>query len=105
MSLPATGLALAVWVTVTSAAGGGPKEAPRLVGTVIVTVQLPNPVHAPLQPLNSIPASGVAESVTAVPYAKAAEHVGPQLIPAGALVTRPFASDEMLSIGAVGTKE
>jgi hypothetical protein len=46
-------------------------------------------VHAPLQPLNVEPDACVAASVTTVPDVKAAEHVAPQLIPDGALVTVP----------------
>jgi hypothetical protein len=34
---------------------------------VIVTMQLPVPVHAPLQPLNVDPAAAAAASVTLVP--------------------------------------
>jgi hypothetical protein len=56
----------------------------------IVTVQLLDvPEQAPLQPLNVEPLAGVALRVTAVPLAKLAEQVVPQLIPVGWLVTAP----------------
>jgi hypothetical protein len=56
----------------------------------IGTVQLPRPAHGdPLQPANTDPAAGVAVMVTDVPELNAAEHVAPQLMPTGALVTVP----------------
>ena len=59
------------------------------VAAIIVTLQAPVPEHAPLQPLNTWPAAGVAARLTAVPEANAAEQVAPQLIPEGALETEP----------------
>ena len=44
----------------------------------------------PLQPVKVKPAAGVAVSTTAVPLANEAEHVAPQAIPLGALVTVPL---------------
>src|SRR5437773_11579873 len=44
----------------------------------------------PLQPPKVEPAAGRAGSVTAVPLAKLAEQVAPQVIPAGVLVTVPL---------------
>src|ERR687888_339247 len=55
----------------------------------MVTVQVPVPVQAPLQPVNVEPAAAVAVSVTVVPSGKEAEQVAPQSIPAGELVTAP----------------
>jgi hypothetical protein len=56
----------------------------------MLTVQVVDvPLQAPLQPENTEPVVGVAVSVTAVPCANCVEHVEPQLIPAGALVTVP----------------
>ncbi|MBK7001894.1 MAG: hypothetical protein IPH35_18575 [Rhodoferax sp.] len=60
-----------------------------LLAAVILTVQVPVPLHAPPQPAKLLPAAGVAASVTLVPLANAALHVLPQLMPAGALVTVP----------------
>jgi len=54
-----------------------------------VTLQLPVPVHAPDQPANAEVELGAADSVTAVPLAKLAVHVDPQLMPAGLLVIVP----------------
>jgi hypothetical protein len=44
---------------------------------------------APLQPVKAEPAAGVAVNVTTVPALNDAEHVAPQVIPAGELVTDP----------------
>src|ERR1051325_10456926 len=56
----------------------------------IVTTQSPVPEHpAPDQPAKSELVSGVAVSVTTVPWAKACEHVAPQSIPAGLELTDP----------------
>lgn len=56
---------------------------------VIEVVQVPVPVHAPLQPTNVEPLAAAAVSVTEVPLAKLAVHVAPQLMPAGDEVTVP----------------
>jgi hypothetical protein len=57
---------------------------------LIVTVQVPVPEQpAPDQPANVEPESGLAVSVTIEPTAKLAEHVPPQSIPDGELVTVP----------------
>jgi hypothetical protein len=54
-----------------------------------VTLHVPVPVHAPNQPVNVEPVAGVAVSVMAVPLAKLAEQVVPQVMPAGELLTDP----------------
>jgi hypothetical protein len=56
---------------------------------LIVTVQVPVPVQAPLQPVNVKPVAAWADSVTTVPLAYEAVHDEPQLIPLGLLVTVP----------------
>src|SRR5438552_3488354 len=67
------------------------KVAVTVVAAERVTVQAPVPEQLPpLQPVKVEPAAGVAVSVTAVPLAKLAEQVAPQVIPAGALVTVPL---------------
>src|SRR5258706_5888573 len=53
----------------------------------MVTVQLPVPEQAPLQPVKLDPEAGVAVRDTIVPWLKFAPHVAPQLMPAGALAT------------------
>ena len=57
---------------------------------LIETVQVVAvPVQAPDQLVKVEPAAGAAVRVTDVPLLKLAEHVLPQLIPAGLLVTVP----------------
>jgi hypothetical protein len=57
----------------------------------IASVQVPPvPLHAPLQPAKYDPFAGAAVSLTWVPDANEAVHVGLQLIPAGLLVTVPL---------------
>src|SRR5207237_4504109 len=61
-----------------------------VVAALTVTVQAPGPEQPPpLQPLKVEPAAGAAVSVTAVPLAKLAAQVAPQVMPAGLLVTLP----------------
>jgi len=61
-----------------------------VVEALRVTVHVPMPEQPPpLQPPKVEPAAGAAVSVTAVPLAKLAAQVGPQLMPAGLLVTVP----------------
>src|SRR6185312_14623895 len=55
----------------------------------MVTLHAPVPLQAPPQPANAEPVSGVAVKLTTVPLAKLAEHVVPQEIPGGVLVTVP----------------
>ena len=59
------------------------------VALVNVTLQVLVPVEAQDQPANVEVALGAAVSVTMVPLVKVALHVGPQLMPAGLLVTLP----------------
>src|SRR5437899_921839 len=74
-----------------SARLGRLKVAVTVVAAETVTVQAPVPEHPPpLQPVKVEPAAALAVSVTAVPLGKLAEQVGPQLIPAGELVTVPL---------------
>src|SRR5437879_5838642 len=74
------------------AAGGvmSVNVAVTVVAALRVTVQAPGPEEPPpLQPLKVEPAAGAAVSVTAVPLAKLAAQVAPQVMPAGLLVTVP----------------
>jgi hypothetical protein len=64
-------------------------EAVTELAPVNVTLQVLVPVHAPDQPANVEVAFGAAVSVTMAPLVKLALHVGPQLMPAGLLVTVP----------------
>ena len=57
---------------------------------LIVTVQPPAPLQAPLQPLKTQPLVAVAVSVTFAPLENPALHVDGQLMPAGLLDTVPL---------------
>jgi len=82
------------------------KVAVTEVAALIVTVQVPVPVHpAPLQPVNVEPAAAAAVNVTTVPLVNDAEQVVPQEMPAGLLVTVPLPAPalETVSVEAVDT--
>jgi hypothetical protein len=64
------------------------------------TVQAPVPVQAPVHPLKTELAVGVAASVTLVPAGKDALHELPQLTPAGLLVIMPEPVPERLTLKA-----
>ena len=77
------------------------KVAVTVVAAETVTTHVPVPEQPPpLQPLKVAPTAGVAVSVTAVPLAKLAVHVTPQLIPTGALVTVPLPVPALLTVSA-----
>jgi hypothetical protein len=57
---------------------------------LIVTVQIPVPVQAPLHPAKLQPEAGVAVSITEVPLSKVVEQTPGQVIPDGLLVTVPL---------------
>src|SRR5436190_7987875 len=70
----------------------GVNVAVTTVAAVRVTVHVPVPVQAPpLQPVKTDPAAGVAVRVT-VSLVSEAEHVAPQSMLAGVLVTVPAAA-------------
>jgi hypothetical protein len=88
---PVAGVVLETVGGVVSAAAVDAKLAVTDAACVIVTVQAPVPVQAPLQPLKVALAPGVAFSVTTVPDAKFCVHDAPQLSPAGvAIATVPL---------------
>jgi len=70
------------------------------VAPLIVTVQVPVPVQPPLQPVNVELAAGAAVRVTTVPVVKEVEHVAPQEMPAGALVTVPLPAPAFVTVSA-----
>jgi hypothetical protein len=55
----------------------------------MATVQAPDPLHAPLQPLKTLPETAVGVSVTEVPLAIDAAQVLPHSIPPTLLLTDP----------------
>jgi hypothetical protein len=57
----------------------------------MITVQVAVPLQAPDHPAKKAPFAGTAVSFTLVPELKEALQVGEQLMPAGELVTVPFA--------------
>src|SRR3990172_3684400 len=65
------------------------KAAPTFFAAPMVTVQVPVPVQAPLQPAKVLPLTGVALRITFVPLAKLAKQVAPQSMPVGLLLTKP----------------
>jgi hypothetical protein len=74
--------------------GGGETEVLKAAATVtslvVLTLQEPVPEQPPpLQPANTDPEAGTAVSVTVVPPENDREHVIPQLMPLGLLVTVP----------------
>jgi hypothetical protein len=79
-----------VFVTVSVCVGTVLNVAVTDRDALIVTMQVPVPEQpSPLQPANAEPSAAVAVSVTTVPSENGAEHVAPQLMPAGELVTVP----------------
>jgi hypothetical protein len=77
-------------VKVSVAIGLGPNVAVTVTLALGVTVQIPMPEQPPpLQPENTEPLAAVALRAMFVPLEKLAEHLVPQLMPAGLLVTVP----------------
>ena len=72
--------------------------APTDRSAVMVTVHLPVPEHAPVQPVNREPEAALALSVTFWPLGKLAEQVAPQLIPPGELVTDPVPVPDLVTV-------
>src|SRR5207249_2477336 len=79
-----------------SAKDGKAKVAVTARAALIVRMQVVlAPVQLPVQPVKIDPAAGAAVSVTTVPVVNEAEHVAPQEIPAGLLVTVPLPAPAM----------
>jgi hypothetical protein len=76
--------------------GCGLKVAVQVLATFMVVTPLLQPV--PLHPPNVEPTAGVAVNVTKVPLPNDAEHVPPQLMPAGLLVTVPFPVPPLVTV-------
>ena len=76
--------------TVTLSVNNGSNTADTILSVFIVTVQVLVPLQPPPdQPVNAMPASGVAVSTTIESSWNFTEHVAPQLMPAGDDVTTP----------------
>jgi hypothetical protein len=75
-----------------------PKFAVTARAALIVTVQPPAPVQAPVQFVNVEPATGVAVSVTMVLMLNETAQVGLQLMPAGVLVTVPLPAPALVTV-------
>jgi hypothetical protein len=70
--------------------------------SLIVSVHVPVPEHAPDHPVNVEPLPAVVVSVTDVPCSKACAQVVPQSIPAGLDVTVPFPAPALLTVSVFG---
>ena len=69
--------------------GAAPKVSVTVAAEPTVQVDPVPEQPPPLHPVSTLPEAGVAVSVTDVPFVNGAEHVEPQLIPAGELVMLP----------------
>src|SRR5436309_11886271 len=79
----------------------GAKVVVTVVAAESVTVQAPVPEQPPpLQPVKVEPAAGVAVNVTAVPLAKLAVQVAPQVIPTGEMVTVSLPVPALVTVSA-----
>ena len=83
-------------VTSNGAAAANPAD--TLAAAVIVTTQLPVPVHAPDQPVKVELPVGVAVRVTVVPWVKVSEQSVPQEMPAGLEVIVPVPVPVLLTL-------
>src|SRR5579883_1453032 len=96
--LPEPATQLCAWTNAIFAEDTGVKVAVTEAAEDKVTVQALVPLHAPLHPLKVEPLAGFAVSTTFVPEAKTAEHLLPQLMPAGTLVTVPLPEPALLTV-------
>src|SRR3989442_492253 len=72
---------------------------------VMLTVHVPVPLQSPFQPVKVDPVAGMGVSVTLMPWSKGTvwvAHVGPQLIPAGLLVTVPLPLPVLVRVRETG---
>src|SRR5207245_9165866 len=72
---------------------------------VMLTVHVPVPLQSPFQPVKVDPVAGMGVSVTLMPWSKGTvwvAHVGPQLIPAGLLVTVPLPLPALVRVREAG---
>ncbi len=76
------------------------KVAVTFCAAFVVTVHVPVPEHAPLQPVNVEPDAAAAVRATEVPLLKLALHVLPQVIPAGDEVIVPEPVPALVTVTA-----
>ena len=76
----------------------GAKDAVTVSAPFNIIVQAPFPVHAPVHPEKMLLLEGVSVSVTWVFGGKLEEHVVPQLIPAGVLLTVPVPAPARVTV-------
>jgi hypothetical protein len=72
------------------------------LASLIVRVHVPVPLHAPDQPVKEEGWVGVAFSVITAFCTNPAEHVAPQFMPAGELVTVPVPVPDLATVRATG---
>lgn len=68
------------------------------VSVLIVTTQSPVPLHAPLQPVNTLPGAGVAVNVTVVSASSWASQVASQAMPLPATLPEPVPTKPTVSL-------
>jgi hypothetical protein len=78
--------------------GAALKFADTAVFALIVALQAPVPLHAPVQPPNVEVDPGASVRVTMVPAANIAWHVVPQLMPEGLLLMAPVPVPELCTV-------
>ncbi len=69
-----------------------------VVSALMVTMHVPGPLHAPLQPVNVEPVSAVAVNVITVPAMMTAEQVAPQLMALLVSVTVPLPTPSRVTV-------
>src|SRR3989338_11716099 len=76
----------------------GVNVAVAVMFALILSVQFPVPVHAPVHPVKVSPDAGVAVRVTDVPELSETEHVGPQLMVAPLPITVPEPVPDLVTV-------
>ena len=80
------------------------KEAVTVLLSLMVTLQVPVPVHAPLQPVKVEPGEGAAVRVTIVPGGYDSLQSIPQSIPSGELMIEPLPIPVFETVNTVDAK-
>src|SRR5438477_472984 len=78
-------------------------EAPTVAAALVVTLQAPAPVQAPVQPVKCEPVAGVGVSVTCVPQSNGwLQEPVEQVRPAGFAVTLPWPFPLNVTVNVLG---